>query len=225
VSYLDYSNDLLLALYRLHRELGPDRYISFEDIHTKARIQISSFYLPRFTEEWEDYYLDLSKHIGPHASWSARMKPPGYSYVENTLLSLDDDEDDISDSIAISDEVEAELLPAAGRMVTIDHNSPEYEVVRAAIGDLRGELEASRGEFTGSNSQPPAELDRLIFSLAAADQLWQSCQLKVIQIKVGIILALEEVAEALLTLGKCVAIEIAVDALKQIVKRSTGFDF
>ena len=218
-SYQDYSNDLLLALYRLHREKGPERYISFSDIHAKAGIEVDDFYLPRFTDEWQDYYLDLSRHLGPHASWSAKMRPSGYNYVEDSLLSLDDNVEEVSSSIALNDELTAEVLPASDRLVKLDHNSEPYRQVATGIEQLRD-------EFRGANFLEISddEHSRISTALRAASELWNAGQLKVIQIKVGVIMAIDDAAAVLVPLGKAVGANLLVDLIKQIVKDLTGIE-
>ncbi|MWV28086.1 hypothetical protein [Aurantiacibacter rhizosphaerae] len=119
----------------------------------------------------------------------------------------------------LSDEVVAEIVPAADRLVTLNHNSPEHKEVSSKLDEIF-QTARSDNEF-GST---PAERERLLNSLEAAQALWKSAELKVIQVKVGVIQALEETQEAFREIGKAVGVGLIVDLIKRIVKDQIGID-
>jgi hypothetical protein len=113
--------------------------------------------------------------------------------------------------------VPTEMLPASDRMVPLNHNQPEYEEIRSQLSGLYD-------EFRSANDLPidSDERERIVAGLAAAKILWQSTQLKIIQIKVGLILAVEDASWALEKIGKAAASALLVDAIKAFVKHVTG---
>ena len=56
-------------------------------------------------------------------------------------------------------------------------------------------------------------------------KLWEAAELRVIQIQIGVILAVEDAASVLAPLGKAVGINLLVDLIKQIIKVATGIHF
>ena len=60
--------------------------------------------------------------------------------------------------------------------------------------------------------------------LEAAELLWDAAQLKLIQIKVGVIMAVEDARKVLAGTAKAVAGALIVDAIKSLVKNQLGID-
>jgi hypothetical protein len=133
-----------------------------------------------------------------------RITSAGMQYVEDHLLRSEE-----TNSAAI--------VPAANRLVNLDHNRPEYLEVKAGLAQLKDEV-------GGLNDLESNERNRLITGLNAAELLWEATQLKVIQIKIGIILAVEDAKEVLVKIGKAVGAALIVDALKALIKSQTGVD-
>jgi hypothetical protein len=121
--------------------------------------------------------------------------------------------------IIFRDELSAELLPASDRLVPLDHNSAPYREVKEGLAALHEAIRAS-------NDLPCSvdERDRLLASISAAQQLWDSAQLKIIQIKVGIIITLEDAFDLLSKAGKAFAKVVLIDTVKSIVKHKTGIE-
>ena len=61
-------------------------------------------------------------------------------------------------------------------------------------------------------------------SVSAARKLWEATELKVIQIKVGIIITIEDTIDLLSKAGKAVGKALLIDLVKSIVKHKTGID-
>ncbi len=118
-------------------------------------------------------------------------------------------------SVSLTDAVDAEIIPAADRLVSLDHNQPEYVEVRDGLENLREALRSI-------NDLP--ERDRLLKSLNAAISLWEAVELKIIQVKVGLIMAIEDAGKALAATAKAVATAVLVDVIKSLVKTKTGID-
>ena len=111
-------------------------------------------------------------------------------------------------------------VPAADRLVTLDHNSPEYQEISRELNNLKDAL-----RLTNDAGESGDERDRLVDSLDAAIQLWSSSQLKILQIKVGVIMAVEDVGAALQKAGKAVGWSLIVELIKGYVKNKVGIEF
>ena len=116
--------------------------------------------------------------------------------------------------------VEAEVVPASDRVVRLDHNLPAYTEVKSSLDELYEQIRADNAV-----GETPEHRDRLLRSLQAAKWLWEAAELRVVQVKVGIILAIEDAAEALRAVGKMIGVAILVDAIKAVVKACSGIDF
>ena len=92
-----------------------------------------------------------------------------------------------ADLVATAEDANSELIaPAADRVVRFCDNSPEY----VQAGDLIVQI---TNAVEGDNAINSGERSRLRAALRAASELWQATELKIIQIKVGILMALEDV--------------------------------
>jgi hypothetical protein len=114
---------------------------------------------------------------------------------------------------------EEPLLPASDRLVPLDHNSAPYLQVRDGLAELHEEIRSANDLDCA-----PEERERVLKSLDAAQRLWDAAQLKVIQIKVGIIITIQDAIELLSKAGKAVGKALLIDAVKNIVKLKTGID-
>ena len=111
-------------------------------------------------------------------------------------------------------------VPAADRLVTLDHNSAEYQEISRKLKNLKDAL-----RLTNDAGQSGGERDRLVDSLDAAIQLWASSQLKIIQIKVGVLMVVEDVGSALQKAGKAVGWSLIIELIKDYVKNKAGIEF
>lgn len=108
-------------------------------------------------------------------------------------------------------------IPASDRMVSLDHNAPEYREIAEGISGLEEQVR-------GCNEISPEERDYLKAGLAAAKILWDSQQLRVIQVKVGVLMAVQDAVNTLEKLGKAVALKFLIDAIKSFVRNHVGID-
>jgi len=117
------------------------------------------------------------------------------------------------------DEFVAEVIPAANRMVPLNHNTPEYQQINSGLAEV---YEAFRG--ANDLEIDPNERNRILCSLNAARELWKAAELTALQIKVGVILSLESVKPFAGDLVKTVSIQAIIAAIKSFVKNATGVD-
>ena len=104
-------------------------------------------------------------------------------------------------------------------MVPLNHNAPEYIEIRAGIADLTDQIR----EWNGDPDNPD-ERSRLLHGLEAAQRLWEATQLEYMQIKVGVIMAVEAVGPRLEALGKGVGWKLLIDAIKGFLKHYANID-
>lgn len=97
--------------------------------------------------------------------------------------------------------------PAANRIVPLSHNEPEYLQIAEQLTDLATAV-------NGDNELVPEEKSRLYGSLNGAKALWGGLEVKAIQLKIGVLMAVEEVKPA----AKNKFYEVLVDALIASVK-------
>jgi hypothetical protein len=110
-------------------------------------------------------------------------------------------------------------IPASDRVVRLDHNQPDYQEVRSELANLR---EAVR---TANDLEiEPAERNRVLASLDSAQTLWAAAQLKVVQVKVGIVMVVEEARHVISSTSKAVVGALIVDMIKAFIKTHTGID-
>ncbi len=135
----------------------------------------------------------------------------GSAWIEKVVLALSNQDFSEIEPRSFS---ETSYIPASDRVVSIDHNSPE--VVQISDG-----LEEVSEVFRGLNS---ADIDqdaksRLTASLEAAKTLWESSQLKVIQINVGILMVLEEVHSYIKETAKAASVAGLIELIKLYLKQ------
>ena len=111
------------------------------------------------------------------------------------------------------------LAPASDRIVSFDHNYAEFEEIEQGLRQLSEDIR-------GANSIPVTieGRDRISRALDAAVLLWSALELKLVQLKVGVLLAVQDAAEALKSTAKAVAAALLIDAVKAFIKTHTGID-
>ncbi len=124
------------------------------------------------------------------------------------------------DGASTGDVVQAELIPASDRLVPLNHNAPEYQEVRQGIEDAIEKVSNLK-----TNRLSVDEKATAIAALRSASNLWEAFELKSIHIKVGIIMALEDVEKLIGEAFKMVSGALLVDFIKSLLKIWTGCDF
>jgi hypothetical protein len=207
------------------------------EILDRYGLEVAPVWQDRILDDNElQYYVDIHRHIGPVAAQRIALTPEGFRWVEDELgdnlaafleqhgasytPETQRQPDIESDAIGILDSLEAKVIPASDRIVTLDHNAPAYAQVRDGLEDLLTKVRENN-----EVGESAAHRQRLLHSLEAAQKLWDAAELKLIQIQVGVVLAIEDAGTALKTVGKLVAIGLMIDAIKALVKASTGIDF
>ena len=249
MSYTEFANKMLLALYR---ESGGDRAVQVPIATLGNRLGIrleKPFWLRDLKEEWASLNLASFPEDGSGDRRSVSITLHGVRQAEalpsDLLPNLQGDQEiggsqfteasasdlisplgpndvvlhPVPQSVQIGDFVEAEIVPASDRVVRFDHNNPYFVEISAGISDVREAVRATNGLDTGSEDR-----ERILAALDAAQFLWKSVQIKVIDLKVGILLALEDATKFLAATAKAVAAALLVDTFKAFVKNHASVD-
>lgn len=115
---------------------------------------------------------------------------------------------------AINAQIEA---PASDRNVPLNHNEPEYLAVKS-------ELQNSRQAILSINIDVAQEIarDTVVAALDAASVLWNSAELTIMQLKVGVLLAAERAAEFAKETAQALKIALLVEAIKAFIISKLG---
>ena len=212
--YTDFFDEFVRYLYRDSVRGGG--FVNFDKLASDNYIPYEPGFLAALQRELKAKgYLEGPDPIAGDETALGRLTGEGLRYLESTYK--DDLPEGPSDwrELRVSDGVSAEIVPAADRLVPLDHNLPEHLQVKRGLEELH---EAVRSV----NDLP--ERDRLLASLTAAESLWQAAELKIIQIKVGVIMVIEDAGRALAATAKAVGAALLVDAIKALVKAKTNID-
>ena len=123
------------------------------------------------------------------------------------------------EQLVLASEPASGAAPASDRLVAFNHNSPEFSEIRDGIRDLYESLRGANELTVDEN-----ERSRIAHSLLAAVELWEAVQLKAIQVKIGILMAVEDARNSLAATAKAVSAALLIDAIKALVKSHTGLD-
>jgi hypothetical protein len=210
INFRQFEDQLLLALYRAS-EAGSD-IVSFDRASQEAGLE----YRPGWLVRAHDSLSGKGYVAGPanrriEEMTAARLTPDGMLYVEDNLLE--------GSPSAVVDAEDDHSAPASNRLVRFDHNLPEYQQIATGILDVREAIRAANDLSVDED-----ERNRLIATLGSAQALWDAAQLKIVQIKVGILMALEDARTALARTTKAVAASLLVEAVKAFIKSHTGID-
>jgi len=229
-NYDDYTERFIAALY-LEAEKSISRIPSARDIHEKYGFKPKNDnWISRMADEWEySYFKSVYKVLSGYEEWSFQLGPDGYRHVEANFrdadeireyLGLGTAEREKPASVEILDSASAEIVPAANRLVRLNHNQSEYQEVVKGLDELFEQVR--QNNQIGETAE---ERDRIIQSLTAARQLWSAAELYVVQIRVGVVMAIEDATSVAAKVGKAVGGALIVDLIKRIVKQATGIEF
>lgn len=110
-------------------------------------------------------------------------------------------------------------VPASDRIVRLNHNQPDYQSISGELAEL---TEAARG--VNDTDIPAEQRDRIHKGLASASELWAASELKVMQVKIGVVMAIDEARPLFKETGRLLAIDALIAAIKALVKATTGID-
>lgn len=201
-SFIESQGAALVALYRLIQESDDDEYFTSEEVKQRSGLAIGAAFIQRSLRHLRENEMVVVKS-GAKPKFSLTGK--GFEAAENI--------------IADHPHLDAESIPASDRRVPLGHNRPDYQEIAQGLAEAAEEV---RG-FNGENANPN-ERNRVHRALEAAATLWKSCELKLIQIKIGIVMALED-AEKLI--GKGIKIggkELLIDLIKNYVRAHSNLD-
>jgi exonuclease VII small subunit len=214
--YTDFEGEFLRYLYR--ESLGSEGFVDFRQLADRYEIPFEPGYLraihgdlkrPGYIEG-PDVFTGSSPVVG-------RLTGHGLAYVEK--LHKDDLPASLSSWRELRGDKAEHMIPASDRLVSLNHNSPEYAFVEQTLDELEEALRSiNAGDFSLE------EKGRLLAGLAGAKALWKATELKALQIKVGVLIAIEDAAAALSSTAKAVSVGLVIDTIKALVKSKAGLD-
>ena len=143
----------------------------------------------------------------------------GAAYAADVLEALQE-----MDSLQIADlrsnsASHSTLVPAANRIVTLDHKKPEYAQIAAALDDA-----IEKAKTTRPNDLSGDEHASVVASLQSARSLWNAFELTSLQVRVGIFMTIERAENALKTSFELVKGPLLMEALKAFFRSAKNGD-
>ena len=232
MNYTDFAKKMILALY-FESDGDTSLEVKFNSLYQKYAISVDKpFWIENLKGEWLQQGLASFPEDGSGRRETAVITIAGVRNAEATdqsillMPSSPIDPNDVvlypvpaSASARIEERLEAEIIPASDRVVRLDHNNPEFVAIANGLARVR---EAVR-EINDSDVDPE-ERERVLASFDAAQTFWQAAQIKVIQLKVGVLMAVEDAVRILGKTAKAVTAALLVDSIKAFVKNHTGVD-
>lgn len=188
---------LAKAIYDLLTESPDFEWFSVSAITKKSQLQIGSAFVSRVMtlSREEDDIFERFDGDGEDL-WT--LAKEGFELVESQAL--------LFNSVV-------DFVPASDRVVRFNHNSPEALEISAKIAELSESLRGANDPEIDEQ-----ERSRIHSALEVSKQIWSSGQFKLIQLKVGVLLAVEDAALLLAKTSKHVAAALLVDAIKAFAK-------
>lgn len=103
--------------------------------------------------------------------------------------------------------------PASNRVVRFNHNAPDAEEIAAQLAQVSEDVRGANGP-----EMDEQERERIFSALNIAKDIWQSANFRLIQLKVGVLIAVEDAAVLLAKTSKHVAAAMLIDAIKAFAK-------
>ena len=111
------------------------------------------------------------------------------------------------------------VAPASDRVVRFNHNAPDAQEITKQLTEISESVRGANGRDFDEE-----ERERVFSALKVAQEVWASGNLKLIQIKVGVLMAVEDAAALLAKTAKLVAISLLIDGIKSFVKNHFHVD-
>lgn len=201
VTFDDVSKIIAVTLYNLIYKSEKAAYFSIDAIAKETGLGVGVAFLSSACSALvQDSYLKPSAN-----SPSYTLTATGFKWAENLITRRD--------------EALEKRVPRPDRIVGIGHNMPEFDEISAAFDDF---FEDIRG-WNGSPDNPNLH-SRILQGVAAARDLWKASELKVVQVQVGILMAIQDAQIVTNKLARIVSGALLIDAIKALIKAHTGID-
>lgn len=251
MDYKEFAQKFLRALYLETEESGKP-YHRAGDLIDKYALKPKLHWISRLADDWEfSNFKGIAKVLDGYEGWSFRISAQGSQQVEDELeaqeiidtvfggegIASTSPSNDLpvgmqeaSGRIYIGDgdppsgvgkdgDIFLTLAPASDRIVKFDHNHPDYSAISEGLSSVR---EAVR-EINDTDVDED-ERARVLAAFDAAQTFWGAAQLKVIQLRVGVLMAVEDAVRILGHTAKALAAALLVDTIKSFVKNHAGVD-
>ncbi len=211
MNYTEFENQFLVASYLMGEETGKE-ILDVKNVVERYVLDPKPNWIRRaLISLQESGYAKGRLHMGDELDQQVYLSPHGVKQAEYLMSEGVEPID-----VRIAAEGVAEIPPSE-MIFKLDKAESDYEAIRNTIREIRSALSSVNDISTDGN-----EHDRLVASLASAQTLWEAAQLKAIQVKIGVILALEDASAALSSSVKAVSVAATVDIIKSMVLRKIG---
>jgi len=185
------------AIYDLLSKSDEQEWFSVSQISERAGLEVGGAFAGRVLtlSQEEDEIFQSTRDEGEEF-WT--LGKEGFELVEAHQQSL---------------EAAAEAAPASDRVVRFNHNAPDAQQIAEQLAEVRESVRGANGPDIDEQ-----ERGRVFEALTIAEEIWKSSNFKLIQLKVGVLLAVEDAAALLAKTAKNVAAALLVDAIKSFVK-------
>ena len=220
-TFTQFQDELLVALYDLSERLEAETVLS-GDIFSHYLILRKPNWVIRSLIDFEERKL-IHENLthDDESSQSISLTAAGMREAER-LLEGGVHVMYVEDLVDLGEEnydVEGQVAPASDRIVFYDDNRPEAQEISKNLADL--------AEFIRGLNDPEIEVDekrRVQSALESAKIIWDSRNFKVIQLQVGILMAVEDAISFLGKVSKQSAWEFLIDGIKFFAKQFLHID-
>jgi hypothetical protein len=183
MDYDEFANRFLVGVY-WETEHNNQRFSRARDIIDKYKLTPRPTWIGRMADDWEySYFRDISKTLGGYDGWSFRISAEGCKKVESQFA---DDDEMLQFFNSTADENAEILIPAADRIVRLDHN--QISEADASVSEVITALEADNG-----NPEVVGLRERLLGQMRAARELIRAGEYKAYLMYELLVRTLEEI--------------------------------
>jgi len=179
-----------------------------DDVHKRLDRHFAAGFVQRMLTSLSQDDLVIVGQYDETSRSHYTLSDKGFEYVEKlpALSSLLEPEEKET-------KPEKKVIPASNRSVPLDHNRPEYKEIAAGFDEA---IETAKK--TKPNDVSGDEHASLISGLEGARALWNAFDLSIIQVKVGIVMAVEKAESALKKSFSMVKGPLLMEAIKEFFK-------
>ncbi|QDX25737.1 hypothetical protein FPZ54_06695 [Sphingomonas suaedae] len=223
---LDDDDKWLLRILASHKRHTGDDIIIVPDAFERFGIPLPSRWIHGALEK-----LEVAGFVNLPPELAEQFKGPLVTVTEQGVmfarrLDRENGVDDAFDLLRASPETKGSSPSETGgqdegeasdTLVVLDHSDQRYHAIKEGLESLYEQVRQDNEVGT-----TPGERNRILISLSAAKELWSSAELQLIQIRVGVIMAVEDATRALVAVGKSAVKSIIIDMIKDYIKSKIG---
>jgi len=208
-TFAEIKEIVLFALYESAHSEDLKEYFTALEIKESAKLVVSGVMISRAANDLCREEL-VNWGSDPNDDSKTRL----YSITDEGIHHVEKLQDPHGKAVLLLEEVEAQIVPASDRMVNLTHNQAAYQQVDEQLAEAkRLILGINVDEATQSGR------DKIVASLEAAQRLWATGELTILQIRVGINMALERAKKFAKDTAQAIPVAVAADAINNALLR------